>query len=418
MASLDAALTTPAADAQPGAATPPDPAGLKDALLQPSQSSGLSEPTRLPQIADALDPGVAPQPQPAATPPAPGDAAPAYPPPVAPHIITPQSPSLPPVKSLESTLPTVLKPAAQKPVGVKPAGIKPAGIKPAGLALPGLALPGLAQPGLPQPGLPQPALTQPGLAQPLLKPGVPGVQTDALPQIGDPPKTQRTPAADQPIAKFARTFDAPAGKPRFVILLQDVGAAGMARAELAKLPFPVSFVIDPLASDAKAAAQTYRDAGQEVLILANGLPPGATAGDVAQTFQSLAGIVPEAVGVVDEATLGFQDNRALASLVLPVIADQGRGLLTYDRGLNAADQIARRDGLPAAVIFRRLDGAGESGPTIRRYLDRAAFKAAQEGSVVVIGDTRADTVAAILEWTVAGKGATMALAPVTAVLMH
>ena len=192
----------------------------------------------------------------------------------------------------------------------------------------------------------------------------------------------------------------------------------MARAELAKLPFPVSFVIDPLASDAKAAAQTYRDAGQEVLILANGLPPGATAGDVAQTFQSLAGIVPEAVGVVDEATLGFQDNRALASLVLPVIADQGRGLLTYDRGLNAADQIARRDGLPAAVIFRRLDGAGESGPTIRRYLDRAAFKAAQEGSVVVIGDTKADTVAAILEWTVEGKGATVALAPVTAVMMH
>ena len=403
MASLDAALTTPAADAQPGAATPPDPAGLKDALLQPSQSSGQGEPTRLPQLAYAQDPGVAPQPQPAATPPAPGDAAPAYPPPVAPHIFTPQSPTLPPVKSLESTLPTVLKPSAQKPAASKPLGIKPAE---------------LTQPGLAPPGLAPPGLAPPGLAPPVLKPGVPGVQTDTLPQIGDPPKTQRTPAADQPIAKFARTFDAPAGKPRFVILLQDVGAAGMARAELAKLPFPVSFVIDPLASDAKAAAQTYRDAGQEVLILANGLPPGATAGDVAQTFQSLAGIVPEAVGVVDEATLGFQDNRALASLVLPVIADQGRGLLTYDRGLNAADQIARRDGLPAAVIFRRLDGAGESGPTIRRYLDRAAFKAAQEGSVVVIGDTKADTVAAILEWTVEGKGATVALAPVTAVMMH
>ena len=42
--------------------------------------------------------------------------------------------------------------------------------------------------------------------------------------------------------------------------------------------------------------------------------------------------------------------------------------------------------------------------------------AAQEGTVVVIGDTRAETVAAILEWTVEGRAATVSLAPVTAVL--
>jgi polysaccharide deacetylase 2 family uncharacterized protein YibQ len=151
-------------------------------------------------------------------------------------------------------------------------------------------------------------------------------------------------------------------------------------------------------------------------MLANGIPPGATAGDLAQTFQTLQDILPEAVGVIDQATAGFQDNRALATLVLPVIADQGRGLVTYDRGLNAADQIARRDGVPAAVIFRRLDGEGESQPVMRRYLDRAAFKAAQEGSVVVIGDTRADTVATILQWTIEGKASGVDLAPVTAVM--
>ena len=68
------------------------------------------------------------------------------------------------------------------------------------------------------------------------------------------------------------------------------------------------------------------------------------------------------------------------------------------------------------MIFRRLDGGGESKQTIRRYLDRAAFKAAQEGSVVVIGDTRAATVAAILEWTVEGRASSVTLAPLTAVL--
>ena len=41
---------------------------------------------------------------------------------------------------------------------------------------------------------------------------------------------------------------------------------------------------------------------------------------------------------------------------------------------------------------------------------------AYEGAVVVIGDTRASTVAAILEWTVEGRSATVSLAPVTAVM--
>jgi polysaccharide deacetylase 2 family uncharacterized protein YibQ len=69
-----------------------------------------------------------------------------------------------------------------------------------------------------------------------------------------------------------------------------------------------------------------------------------------------------------------------------------------------------------AVIFRNLDAEGEAGPVIRRYLDRAAFKAAQDGRVIVAGSTRPETVAAILEWTVEGRADTVALAPVTAAM--
>ncbi len=245
---------------------------------------------------------------------------------------------------------------------------------------------------------------------------VPGVEVNTLPHIGDTPKVEAPLQDERPVAKFARRFDGAAGKPLFVILLRDVGAAGMARAELAKLPFPVSFVVDPLASDAGAASKVYRAAGQEVVTLANGIPAGAAASDLAETFQTLSAILPESVAVIDQDLGGFQDDRPLAGMVLPILQDEGRGLVTYDRGLNAADQIARRDGVPSAVIFRRLDGAGEKKATIRRYLDRAAFKAAQEGAVVVIGDTRAETVAAILEWTVEGRASSVTLAPLTAVL--
>lgn len=243
-----------------------------------------------------------------------------------------------------------------------------------------------------------------------------GVTVNQLPQVGAPPVTAPTPAAAGPLALYARSFEGGKGKPLFAILLRDIGAAGMDRAELARLPFPVSFVVDPLAPDAEQAEQAYRAAGQEVLILATGIPAGATAADIEQTFQSVTETLPETVAMIDATEAGFQDNRPLASLVIPVLKAGGRGLVTYDRGLNAADQIARREGLPAATIFRRLDAEGEAKAVIRRYLDRAAFKAAQDGKVVVIGDTRPETIAALLEWTVEGRAASVALAPVSAVL--
>jgi hypothetical protein len=263
-----------------------------------------------------------------------------------------------------------------------------------------------------QPTLPAVKPLEDKLPTTVMDKAVPGVKVGALPQIGSEAAVN---AVSMPFTLYARAFE-PEGKPLFAILLRDVGDAGMDRAELAKLPFPVSFVVDPLTTDAREASTTYRAAGQEVLTLANGIPPGATAADLETTFATLSAILPESVGLIDQDIGGFQDQRPLATLVLPVIKGEGRGVVTYDRGLNAADQIARRDGVPAAVIFRVLDAEGESKITIRRYLDRAAFKAAQEGAVVVIGDTRAETVAAILEWTVEGRAATVSLAPVTAVM--
>jgi polysaccharide deacetylase 2 family uncharacterized protein YibQ len=103
-------------------------------------------------------------------------------------------------------------------------------------------------------------------------------------------------------------------------------------------------------------------------------------------------------------------------MVVPVLGAQGRGLVTFDRGLNAADQVARRTLVPAATIFRVLDGEGENAALMRRYLDRAAFKAAQEGQVLVLGSARPETVSAILEWAVEGRSTTVTLAPATAVL--
>ncbi|WP_159082396.1 divergent polysaccharide deacetylase family protein [Paragemmobacter aquarius] len=239
---------------------------------------------------------------------------------------------------------------------------------------------------------------------------------DALPRIGDgTEEVVALPAATTPLDLFSRPFDNADGKPLFALVLIDDGAPDLDRETLAALPFPVTFVVDPLLPDVAAIAAVYRNAGQEVMIQTTGVPKGAKPADIEQSYQAMDIAVPEAVAVLGAAGLE-EDNRALAAAVAPILVAQGRGILTMERGLNAVDQAARREGVPQATAFRMLDAAGESVPVIRRYLDRAAFRAAQEGSVVVLGSTRPDTIAAILQWNVEGRAASVALAPISAVL--
>lgn len=255
-----------------------------------------------------------------------------------------------------------------------------------------------------------------------------GVVTGRLPRIGvEDPAAETAAESDSdiaseeamdlpPLQRFARSFENPDAKPLFAILLVDDGKDGVNRSELATLSLPLTIVIDPLSEGAAERAAIWRSGGQEVVLAATGIPAGATASDLEQTFQLLLERLPEALAVIDPDGRIFQDNRPLASMVVPLIQAEGMGLVTFDRGLNAADQVARREGVGAARIFRILDAEGEAAPVIRRYLDRAAFKAAQEGQVSVIGDLRSETVKAIMEWAVEGRSATVALAPVSALM--
>jgi polysaccharide deacetylase 2 family uncharacterized protein YibQ len=248
------------------------------------------------------------------------------------------------------------------------------------------------------------------------------VTSGRLPKIGaeaDAPDGETTEPAvfdSRPIAAFARPFENPDAKPVFAIVLIDDGSDAVDRAALAALPFPVSFALDPTDPRTPDHAAIYRAAGQEVLMLATALPKGGQASDIEVALSAMSTAMPEAVAVMDLPERVFQADRPLATLVVPVVWAGGRGVLTWDQGLNAADQVARRDAVPSAVVFRDLDGADEEAPVIRRYLDRAAFKAAQEGRVTVVGRTRPETVAALLEWAIEGRAATVALAPLTAVL--
>ncbi|MGV8953138.1 MAG: divergent polysaccharide deacetylase family protein, partial [Cypionkella sp.] len=296
---------------------------------------------------------------------------------------------------------------------------------PAEIVLDPPVLPEIIPPAIIPPAIIPEVIVPPETATLPPTPGLPksvdGVTINRLPSIGTPPAAEIAAAAEpvpdaMPLIRFARAFKNESGKPLFAVVLQDTGGSDLDRAQLAALPFPVSFVIDPLDPSAADAATIYRAGGQEVVMLASGFPEGANAGDLEQSFQANEAVLPEAVAVMDIGAGGFQDNRPLAAQVVPLIKDMGRGLLTFDQGLNAADQEARRDGVPSARIFRELDARGEDTPLIRRYLDRAAFKAAQEGRVVVLGSTRPETIAALMAWAVEGRGTSVSLAPISALM--
>lgn len=427
----------------------PEPAPVKleeaapdnqtDALVLPEQAAETAPELKKPAVVAA---------DPAAPKPAVADA-PAAPQPKA-VVEAPPAPAMPQAGRAAPDVVVAAEPAPAKPVAEPLPQIEAADAPPAPADLPPPAAPETdetlldpapaAEPApptaitldpppepAPAPDLPTTLQTDPGaMLQPStgLDKTVDGVKVGRLPSIAAPTEPAAEgaepspPAQDtRPLARFARSFQNDSGKPLFAVLLLDTGAADLDRARLAALPFPVTFVIDPLDPAADAAEAIYRAAGQEVVMLAAGIPEGATAADLEQTFQANAAVLDQSVAVMDLGRSGFQDNRPLATQVVPLIKQQGRGLITFDKGLNAADQVARRDGVAAAVIFRDLDAEGEDTPLIRRYLDRAAFKAAQDGRVVVLGSTRPETVAALMEWTLEGRASAVALAPVSAVLV-
>ena len=428
------APVTPDLTAPEAVSPKPQPAPLAD-----------PRPTPAPPVAEPQTAPAAPPEAPAA-PPAPEivTAAPDLPPaqsatPAPTGIVPPAAPATDAPPQADAALPppevdeALLQPGAPPPLDPAPASIAPEPVTPSPAEpepAPAQPSPAQSSPAEPTPAAPLPVA--PALPRVIaddgpttLAPdaGLPappdGVATGRLPRIGADAAAPADTTAPEDLPareRHARPFENPTGKPLFAVILTDTGTDPIDRAALAQISFPVSFVIDPASPDAAARAAIYREAGQEVLMLASGIPEGATASDLEQTFQSHAATLPETVAVIDLAEGGFQNNRPLAVQVVPIVAAQGRGLVTFDQGLNAADQEARRAALPSATIFRRLDADAEASAVIRRYLDRAAFKAGQEGRVVVIGDARPETVTALLEWAVEGRAASVALAPLTALL--
>ncbi|MCF6315909.1 MAG: divergent polysaccharide deacetylase family protein [Marinosulfonomonas sp.] len=251
----------------------------------------------------------------------------------------------------------------------------------------------------------------------------PNVQTNRLPTIGGDADASEAEVAEQQadatdqgaLIAYAAAFENPDAKPVMSVILIDDPENPVSDGVLAHLPFALSFAIDAVRDDAHAVAARYRAAGFEVLMLTN-LPFGAKASDIEVAFDAYARAIPEAVAVLDQGANGFLRGPSTATQIAGILSDRGFGLITPSKGLNSAQKAAMREGVPAALIFRELDSDGEKPAVIRRYLDRAAFRAAQEGSVIMLGHTRPETIEALVLWALEDRAASVAMAPVSVVL--
>lgn len=249
------------------------------------------------------------------------------------------------------------------------------------------------------------------------------VGTAPSPSIGTPvvPLTERdTVAASQttpdviPLEAFSAPFENVEDKPLMaIVLIDDESSLGLEA--LQEFPYPLSFAIDPSEPGAGEKMKMYRDAGFEVLAMTN-LPSAATAQDAEVSMSVWLETLPEAVAIIEGTGSGIQGNRALSDQVAAIAGGTGRGLVTQDNGLNTAQKLAARAGVPSAVVFRDFDGAGQTPTVMRRFLDQAAFRAGQEGAVIMLGRVRPDTVSALLLWGLQDRANRVALAPISAVL--
>lgn len=282
--------------------------------------------------------------------------------------------------------------------------------------------------GVPMPEIDNPVREIPVNELPIVD--APTTELQEPPEIDENGTQTATPVVEEPVETHPKNalmrnkvvFRNTADRPLMSIILMDGGERGLDQEVLLTFSFPISFAFDPDSGEKTLKPDAFAASGFEVLALApagdNRLEAAESASDIETALAAVFTLVPHAVGLVDRPVAEIQQSPELAAQVIEGLHATGHGLLTYDIGLNATDQKAKARDVPAATVFRVLDADGEKSATIKRYLDRAALEAGKDGHVVVVGHTYPETVTALFSWALSAKSSTVALAPVSAVLLQ
>ncbi|MDD9715361.1 divergent polysaccharide deacetylase family protein [Dinoroseobacter sp. PD6] len=219
------------------------------------------------------------------------------------------------------------------------------------------------------------------------------------------------------LARNALPFEGAEGVPRLALVLRATSDARAITDVLSRIADPVAVALDPTWPEADARAAELRAAGHEVLITLTGLPDPVEPRDIDTALAVHIARLPGAMGVWLPRTSPVFDDRELLRHLVAVLADTGHGLVAPLSGLDAVGQEARAIGLPAISVGRVLGGSGEGEGALRRSLDQGALRAGADGQAVLLGETRAETLSALRDWSAAQDPDALRLAPISALLL-
>ena len=219
------------------------------------------------------------------------------------------------------------------------------------------------------------------------------------------------------LQRFAAPVDSDPDLPKMSIVMIDDGTGPLGPDTLDGFPFPVTFALDPSKPGAAERMTAYRALGYEVAALV-GLPAAARPSDVEQILGGAIAAVPEAVALIEAPDGGLQTDRSVTEQATRFAADSGHGLVFLPNGLNTAQAIAQRETVPALSILRDFDGDGQDARTKRRFLDGAAFRARQDGAVVMLGRLTPDTLSALVLWSLQDRASSVSMVPVSTLLLE
>ncbi|MBO9401648.1 divergent polysaccharide deacetylase family protein [Shimia sp. R9_3] len=248
----------------------------------------------------------------------------------------------------------------------------------------------------------------------------PQLKSARLPSVGDAAAEEVviadaeavTPVA-RPVVSNAEGFENAENKPVMSIVLVDTGEHEFDMEALESFPYPLSIAVSTLDPQVTEKAADYRLRGFEVLAMVD-MPAEATASDVEQAMQAHLSVSDTFVGVMEGLSDGLQGSKVVSDQVAQALLGSGHGLLMLSNGLNTAQKLAAKEGVPSTSVFRDFDDAGQTAVVMRRFLDNAAFKAAQEDGVVMVGRLRDETISALLLWALQDRAGTVAMAPISA----
>lgn len=231
------------------------------------------------------------------------------------------------------------------------------------------------------------------------------------------PAPEPAPAVEAPpMVRFAAAFANPTAKPVLGIVLLSPDAGAIDPEALSALPFTVTLAIDPLAKGATDLAARARKTGEEVAVLANIAPEGTQPSDLEVNYQAFLQALPEAVALIGHYDAPSALTPQEAEHVAELLKADGRGLITYDHGLNADRHAAQKVGATVASIGRIFTQADVGGAGFARAMDQAAFDARQKGRGMVALPMTPEAVTALMAWAAGPSAAAVAIGPATALM--